>query len=72
MSTTGITTWAVDLADVGPIYPFQGGETLFWMIGLGCWIGWHVWSIRWEKAYQRERIAKYGDSDTLRKSLDLH
>lgn len=72
MSTTGITSWAVDLADVGPIYPFQGGETLFWMIGLACWIGWHVWSIRWEKSYQRERIAKFGDSDTLKKSLDLH
>lgn len=72
MSTTGVTTWAVDLADIGPIYPFQGTETLLWIVGLACWLGWHVWSIRWEKAYHRDRIKKFGDKDTLKKSLDLH
>lgn len=70
MSTTGVTTWAVDLKDVGAIYPFQGTETILLALGLAAWLGWHVWSIRWEKAYHREKIAKYGDSETLRKSLD--
>lgn len=72
MSTTGVTSWAVDLAEVGPIYPFQGYEGWFWAIGLLCWLGWHVWSIRWERAYQRDRIARFGDPETLRKSLDQH
>lgn len=72
MSTTGVTTWAVDLAEVGPIYPFQGTETMLWVIGLVAWVAWHVWSIQWEKAYQREKIAKFGDAETLKKSLDLH
>jgi hypothetical protein len=70
MSTTGVTTWAVDLKDVGAIYPFQGTETLLLILGLAVWLGWHVWSIRWEKAYHREKIAKYGDAETLRKSLE--
>ena len=28
MSTNGMTSWAVDLKDVGAIYPFQGWEVL--------------------------------------------
>ncbi len=72
MSTTGITTWAVDLADVGAIYPFQGTETLLWIIGLACWIGWHVWCIRWEAEYQRDRIRKFGDAETLRRAVEHH
>ncbi len=72
MSTTGVTTWAVDLANVGAIYPFQGSEGLLWIVGLLVWFGWHVWSIRWEKEYHRDKIAKFGDTESLRKSLDLH
>ena len=33
MSTNGMTSWAVDLKDVGAIYPFQGSETLLVIIG---------------------------------------
>ena len=71
MSTTGIETWAVDLAEVGPIYPFQGSEGLLLIIGLAVWIGWPVCILLWEKAYHRDKIAKFGDSETLRRSLDL-
>ena len=28
MSTNGLTSWAVDLKDIGAIYPFQGSEVL--------------------------------------------
>ncbi|MCC5975745.1 MAG: hypothetical protein JJT81_17080 [Rubellimicrobium sp.] len=72
MSTTGITTWAVDLAEIGAIYPFQGTETLLWIIGVAAWIGWHVWSIRWERNYQREKIAKFGNSETLKRAVEQH
>ena len=34
MSTNGMTSWAVDLKDVGAIYPFQGTEVLLVLIGL--------------------------------------
>ena len=50
MSTNGITSWAVDLKDVGAIYPFQGSETVLVILGVVFWIGWHVWQIRHENA----------------------
>ncbi len=41
MSTIGYENWAVDLADVGPVYPFQGFEVLMVILGVAFWIGWH-------------------------------
>jgi hypothetical protein len=61
MSTNGMTSWAVDLKDVGAIYPFQGTETLLVVIGFAFWIGWHVWQIRHENAEleaERRRLTK--------------
>ena len=37
MSMTPIETWAVDLKDIGPIYPMHGME--FAMFGMGCFWG---------------------------------
>ena len=41
MSTIGYQSWAVDLAEVGAIYPFQGYEVLMTVIGVIFWLGWH-------------------------------
>ena len=48
MSTNGMTSWAVDLADVGAIYPFQGTEFPLFVAGLAFWIIWHVLQFRAE------------------------
>ena len=48
MSTTGIENWAVDLKDVGAIYPFQGTEVIFVIVGVVLWRGWHVLQMRAE------------------------
>ena len=50
MSTNGMTSWAVDLKDVGAIYPFQGTEVLLVIVGLAFWIGWHILQTRQESA----------------------
>ena len=42
MSTIGYKSWAVDMADVGAIYPFQGAEVLMVIVGVVFWVGWHV------------------------------
>ena len=34
MTTNGLTSWAVDLKDIGAIYPFQGLEWLFVILGV--------------------------------------
>lgn len=72
MSTTGIDSWAVDLANVGPIYPFQGSEAILAVIGVAAWLAWHVWCARWESAYHAEKIALYGDAENLRRAVDDH
>ena len=41
MSTIGYESLAVDLADVGAIYPFQGWEVTMTIIGIIFWLGWH-------------------------------
>ncbi len=48
MSTNGMSSWAVDLKDVGAIYPFQGTEVILVILGLAFWIGFHVLQARVE------------------------
>jgi hypothetical protein len=50
MSTNGLTSWAVDLKDIGAIYPFQGWEVVMVILGLAFWIGWHILQNRQESA----------------------
>lgn len=50
MSTNGMESWAVDLKDVGAIYPFQGAEVLMVIVGFAFWIIWHVAQMRMEDA----------------------
>jgi hypothetical protein len=45
-----MTSWAVDLKDVGAIYPFQGSEVVLVILGFAFWIGWHIWQVRHENA----------------------
>ena len=69
MTTTGVESWAVDLAEVGAIYPFQGLELIMLLIGLVAWIWWHVWSIRHEQAVHETKIAAY-DSEKIKGAID--
>ncbi len=67
-STTPITTWAVDLADVTLIYPFVGWEVAMTIVGVVLWIGWHIWQVQFENATYKEDIAKHATSENLRKA----
>jgi hypothetical protein len=71
MSTNGMTSWAVDLKDVGAIYPFQGTETLLVIIGLAFWIGWHVWQIRHENRELAEEVKRI-NAERARKAIDRY
>jgi hypothetical protein len=48
MSTIGLENWAVDLKNVGAIYPFQGWEMTMTIVAVAAWIGWHIWQISHE------------------------
>jgi len=70
MSTIGLDSWAVDLKDVGAVYPFQGTEVLMVIIGVVLWIGWHIWQMRAEAAGYKADIASFGSPDAIKKARD--
>ncbi len=70
MSTTGITTWAVDLKDVGAIYPFQGAEVLMVIVGVIFWIGWHIVQMKQESAEIAEAMKADMQGDQARKLIE--
>jgi hypothetical protein len=72
MSTNGLTSWAVDLKDVGAIYPFQGSEWLLVILGFVFWIGWHIMQTRQETAEIEEDMAADRSGDETRKAIDRY
>jgi hypothetical protein len=72
MSTNGMTSWAVDLKDVGAIYPFQGAEWLFLILGVIFWIGWHIIQTKQETAELDADEAADRSGDETRKAIDRY
>jgi hypothetical protein len=72
MSTNGLTSWAVDLKDVGAIYPFQGWEGTMVLLGFIFWIGWHVWQLRMEGADIQKELASDPRSEAAKKAIDRY
>ena len=74
MSTNGMESWAVDLADVTAVYPFQGSEMIMVVVGVVLWIGWHRIQYKREHDEQveieetREKI----DREILSKSVERY
>lgn len=62
MSTTPVESWAVELADVGPIYPFVGSEVILVLALFVIWIAWHAWQISDEKKREEEVMNKIDSS----------
>ena len=69
MSMTDMGNWAVDLKDVGAIYPMQGLEVVMAVIGIVLWLGWHVWQIKHENATLADEVAKYGGEKNFQSAL---
>jgi hypothetical protein len=71
MSTIGYEDWAVDLAEVGAIYPLQGWEVPMTIIGVIFWLGWHFIQIRRESEHL-EKAKTMGDPEKVAKSLERY
>jgi hypothetical protein len=72
MSTNGMTSWAVDLKDVGAIYPFQGTEVILVIVGLAFWVGWHIIQTRQESAEIASDMAADRSGDETRAAIDRY
>ena len=70
MSTIGYSSWAVDLKDVGAIYPFQGSEVLMVIIGLAFWIAFHVIQMRQEAAEIEEEMKADARGERAKQLID--
>ncbi len=70
MSTIGLDSWAVDLKDVGAIYPFQGTEVLMVIVGLAFWIGFHVIQMRQEAAEIEEAMKDDPGAEAIKKVIE--
>ena len=72
MATTEVTSWAVDLSTLGPIYPFVGSEMLWFLAGLAFWIGFHVWQMRAESRAYKEDMSKLRTPAEIEAALAGH
>jgi hypothetical protein len=72
MSTTPMTTFQVDLATLGPIYPFVGWEVPLVILAFLFWIAFHVWQIRFEDRTYHAELHKLRSPDRLEKALRNH
>lgn len=66
------STWAVDLADVGAVYPWQGLELIMVIVAVAAWILWHILQLREEKEEFESDIAEYGSKESIIKALNEH
>ena len=64
------STWAVDLKDVGAVYPLQGWEVIIVLIGIAAWILWHIAQIRQEEADYSEDMRRYSKPEAIKKALE--
>ena len=66
MSMTNVDSWAVDLANVGPIYPWVGFEGIMFIVSLALWIGWHIWQVKFETNTYNDEIQKHATAENLK------
>jgi len=69
MSTNGMSNWAVDLADVAAVYPFQGYEFLMVVLAVVFWIGWHILQFRNEATEVDHEMHSDEAGDNARKVI---
>lgn len=65
-----IETWAVDLADVGAVYPMVGSETIMVVVAVVAWLVWHIVQMRGEQRQHREEVRLHGSREELDEVID--
>jgi hypothetical protein len=63
-------TWAVDLANVGEIYPWAGYTVAMVIACTIAWLLWHIVQIREEENDYAEDIKLHGSKENIKKALE--
>ena len=69
MNTGSVENWAGEIAEIGAIYPFEGTETILWILGLVLWVTWHYKQLAGENKQLAEQDALLTD-EVLRKCVE--
>jgi len=69
MNTGSIENWAGEIAEIDAIYPFEGTETMLWIVGLVLWLAWHYKQLAAENKQLAEQDALLTD-EVLRKCVE--
>ena len=72
MSTNNMESWAVDLKDVGAIYPFPGSEVFWVVLGVVFWLLWHVAQMRQEATEIAHEEAADASGDKAKAAIDRY
>ena len=67
MATGQVESWAGNISEIGPMYPFVGSEGFWFVLGLALWILWHIVQIVQEKRTHRDELQRFGKRETLEK-----
>ena len=70
MSTGNFENWAGNISEIGAVYPFVGSETFLAIAGVIFWLWWHVKQAKIESEDHKTDIEKWGDKETILKSID--
>lgn len=69
MSTGMVENWTGDILQIGPLYPFVGSEMILVIVGVVCWIGWHIWQWRMEAHNYHDDMKTLKQGDNLARAL---
>jgi hypothetical protein len=72
MSTIGYSSWAADLANVGPIYPFQGLEWAMVLAAFAFWIIWHIVQLVQEGREFKEDRTQHYNAANVKSSVERY
>jgi hypothetical protein len=65
MTLEEVGTWTGNVADIGPIYPWVGGEWIMAIVLLVIWVVWHIWQFSMENRNYED------DLQTLRREGNM-
>lgn len=68
---TGLTTWNMNLLEIGTLYPFPGTEMLWAIIGIASWVIWHLIQMRAENKTLAEEEQNFSDKAKLNSAIQV-